>query len=85
MCGLPLPPLIHGAPRLRGDDGGLDYALGWPTYFRCSVTYSVNTPSLDDVEVYVFLDALAATELNQTFLRKEPRQSVTRVSSGTFD
>lgn len=47
---------------------------------RCSVTYSVNTPLLDDAEVYVCLEALAATELKQTFLRRQPRQSVTRLS-----
>jgi hypothetical protein len=44
------------------------------------VTCSVNTPSLDDAEVYVCLDALAATEVNQTFARRQPRQSVTRLS-----
>ena len=49
--------------------------------FRCSVTNFVNTPSLDDAEVYVRLDALAATELNQTFPRKELRQSVMRMSA----
>jgi len=67
----------HGSAELAGTL--ITLLVGRPIV-RCSVTYSVNTPSLDDAEVYVCLDALAATELNQTCARREPRQSVTRLS-----
>jgi hypothetical protein len=41
---------------------------------RCSVP-------LDDAEVYVCFEALAATELNQIFPERQPRHTSTRVSS----
>jgi hypothetical protein len=47
---------------------------------RCSVPYTVNTPPLDDAEVYVRFEALAATELNQIFPGRQPRHTSTGMS-----
>jgi hypothetical protein len=67
----------HGSAELVG---ALITLLAGRPIVRCSVTFSVNTPSLDDTQVYVCLEASAATELNQTFPRRQPRQIVTRLS-----